>query len=631
MKQPYTAESIQLLTGLDPVRKNPGMYTDTTRPNYLIQEVVDNSMDEVLSGCANNITVSLWEDGSIKVQDNGRGVPVDMHPKHNISGVELIFTQLHAGSKFNNSTYSYSGGLHGVGISVVNALSEWLTVKVRRNRNIHEMSFANGVPQSGLQVTGEVGQRNTGTEIHFKPNAKYFDTNKVSVTNLVHLLRSKAILCPGITINFHEQKNNTWIKTSWTYENGLYDYLLEMANNHEVIPEKPVMHHSNESDQEVQWAVQWLPESTNAPKESYANLIPTPAGGTHVNGFKAGLIDALREFCEFHNLLPRGVKIAAEDIWNNCCLVLAIRLKELQFTGQTKNKLSSRQALTLVANITKDSFSLWLNHSIDEAKNLAAMACANAQKRQYENNKRLGKKRRTGPPLPSKLADCSSSNPILSELFLVEGDSAGGSAKQARKREFQAILPLRGKILNTWELNPSVLMKSQEIKDITVTLGVDPGVDNLERLRYGKVCILADADSDGLHIATLLCALFFKHFPTLVQAGHLHVAMPPLYRIDIGKETFYALDNKERDEILARAAKNKKKGKIIIQRFKGLGEMNILQLRETTMAPESRRLICLEPTDVTNETQVMDLLLGKKRAADRRIWLQENNFSDKLR
>jgi len=600
------------------------MYTDTSRPNHLIQEVVDNSMDEVLCGHARTITVSLAEDGAIHIRDDGRGIPVDIHPEHRISGVELIFTHLHAGGKFDHENYSYAGGLHGVGVSVVNALSEWLIARVRRDGHVHEMRFRHGVPETPLLVTGKAGRRNTGTEVHFKPDARYFDSQSVSISRLAHLLRAKAILCPGLTMIFRQQTGGAWNQTSWSYENGLCDYLLEMSPDHAAIPEKPFTHDWKKDDtQEVKWAVQWLPEGGSIFKESYVNLIPTPAGGTHVNGFKAGLLEALREFCKYHNLLPRGIRLAPEDIWDQCSFVLSTKLKDPQFTGQTKDRLSSRTAATLVAGVARDSFSLWLNQHIADARKLTEAINLNAQRREQASQKLARRKARSGATLPSKLADRSGKDIMSSELFLVEGDSAGGSAKQARKKEYQAVLPLRGKILNTWEIHSSALMQSQEVHDISRTLGIQPGSSDLDGLRYGKVCILADADSDGLHIATLLCALFFKHFPALVAAGHLFVAMPPLYRIDVGKETFYALDDAEREALLERIDRERKKGKIIIQRFKGLGEMNTLQLRETTMASDTRRLVRLSLESPEKARQTMDLLLARGRASDRRTWLQE--------
>lgn len=617
----YNAEAIEVLSGLDPVRKRPGMYTDTTRPNHLAQEVIDNSVDEALAGFATRIDVTLCKDGSLEVIDNGRGMPVDIHPEEKITGVELILTRLHAGGKFSDRNYSFSGGLHGVGVSVVNALSDRLEVQVKRNGEVYHMSFNNGDKASKMKVIGTVAKRETGTTIRFWPNAKYFDSPKFSVTRLKQLLRAKAVLCPGLHVTFTEEHSNE--TTEWCYEAGLEDYLMEALANDERLPEKPFIGSFKGNTEAVDWAVMWLPEGGEGIAESYVNLIPTIQGGTHVNGLRSGLADALREFCELRNLLPRGIKLAPEDVWENCRYVLSVKLKDPQFSGQTKEKLSSRECATFVAGVVKDSFSLWLHQDIATAEAIAKLAIDNAQIR-LKASKKIERKRVTaGPALPGKLADCVAQDIKRSELFLVEGESAGGSAKQARDREFQAVMPLRGKILNTWEVNSQEVLASQEVHDIAVAIGVDPGSSDLSGLRYGKVCILADADSDGAHIATLLCALFMKHFRHLIITGHVFVAMPPLYRIDIGKDVYYALDDAEKQGILDRIAAENKKGKVNVQRFKGLGEMNPLQLRETTMARDTRRLVQLTIHDNDNTDQIMDMMLAKKRAADRRSWLEE--------
>ncbi len=620
----YTAKSIQLLTGLDPVRKRPGMYTDTSRPNHLVQEVVDNSVDEALIGHADQIRVSFDADGIITVWDNGRGMPVDVHVESKLSAIELILTRLHAGAKFDGEQYSYSGGLHGVGVSVVNALSEWLEVRVRRDGSVHEMRFRNGYPEGPLRVIGTTGTRNTGTEIRFKPAVEYFDYPKVSIPKIAHLLRAKAVLCPGLEIILRERDGDSWQQTKWQYADGLAGYLAAASASKETakIPEEPFVYRTKVEDKEVEWAVQWLLDSQDVIAESYVNLVPTPEGGTHVNGLRSGLLEALREFCEFRNLVPRGLKPMPEDLWAQCCYVLAIKLKDPQFTGQTKGRLASRQVSAFVASVAKDSFSLWLNKHTESAEQLVEIVIARAKIRQQKSQKIVRNLRGVGTTLPGKLVDCSSRDLSSSELFLVEGDSAGGSARQARNREFQAVMPLRGKILNTWEMAPGTLLASREVHDISVALGVNPGSSNLSGLRYGKICILADADSDGLHIATLLCALFFKHFSAVAATGHLYVAMPPLYRIDAGKQVFYALDDGERDVLLKRIENDKKnkKARIIVQRFKGLGEMNPVQLRETTMAPDTRRLIQLLPD--TSSGDIMDMLLAKKRSKDRRNWLE---------
>ena len=623
----YDAKDIEVLTGLDPVRKRPGMYTDTTRPNHLAQEVIDNSVDEALAGHASRVEVTLHKDGSLSVFDDGRGMPVDMHPEQGLPGVEVILSTLHAGGKFSNDNYQFSGGLHGVGVSVVNALSNTLEVTVKRGGNVHQMLFANGEKTSDLKVIDTCGQRNTGTILRFWPNAVYFDSVKFSVSRLRHVLRAKAVLCGGLTVSFHDE--NTGNSEEWYYEDGLKDYLAGALHGWEVLPAEPFIGTFAAENEAVDWAVQWLPEGGELVQESYVNLIPTPQGGTHVNGMRTGLLEALREFCEFRNLLPRGIKLAPDDIWDRCSFVLSSKLADPQFSGQTKDRLSSREVAAFVSGIVKDSFSLWLNQHTEDADKLAELCIFAAQRRMRASKKVVRKKITQGPALPGKLADCSSGEPERCEIFLVEGDSAGGSAKQARNREHQAIMPLRGKILNTWEVDSQEILGSQEVHDISVALGVDPAIDDLDSLRYHKICILADADSDGLHIATLLCALFVRHFRPLVSQGHVYVAMPPLFRIDVGKDVYYALDEAEKQGILDRIQAEKKRGKVNVQRFKGLGEMNPLQLRETTMDPDTRRLVqlTLEPGDDTNS--MMDMLLSKKRAPDRRSWLErKGNLTD---
>ena len=624
MSKEYNANSIEVLSGLDPVRRRPGMYTDTTRPNHLVQEVIDNSVDEALAGYARNIEVILEKDGSIEVSDDGRGMPVDIHPEEKVSGVELILTRLHAGGKFSNDNYRYSGGLHGVGVSVVNALSKSLEVLVKRNGNMYRMTFANGDKKSELKIIEKVGQRNTGTSVRFMPDTKYFDSPNVSISRLIHVLRAKAVLCPGLRVKFTDNTVSAEKSRSdeWYYEDGLADYLKQTTLESVTLPDQPFTGSMQGNDEGVDWAVLWLPEGGELAQESYVNLIPTVQGGTHVNGFRTGLIEAIREFCEFRNLIPRGIKLSSEDIWDRCSYVLSSKLLDPQFSGQTKEKLSSRQCAVFVSGVVKDAFSLWLNQHTAQAEQLADMCISNAQQRLKASKLVVRKKITQGPALPGKLADCSAQDVFAGELFLVEGDSAGGSAKQARNRETQAIMPLRGKILNTWEINSNEILASQEVHDIATAIGVDPGSNELEGLRYGKICILADADSDGLHIATLLSALFIKHFRVLVEAGHIYVAMPPLYRIDIGKEVFYALDEDEKNGILDRLVAEGKKGKPNVQRFKGLGEMNPMQLRETTMNPDTRRLVQLSVDDINLTNELMDKLLAKKRSPDRKVWLE---------
>ena len=620
----YSAQEITVLKDLEPVQIRPGMYTDTTRPNHLAQEVIDNSVDEALAGFATKVEVILHADQSLEVIDNGRGMPVDIHPTEGVSGVEVILTKLHAGGKFSNKNYEFAGGLHGVGISVVNALSERVDIQVKRNGEVYKIAFENGVKVEELEVIGTCGRRTTGTTVHFKPNPKYFDSKNFSVSRLRHLLRAKAVLCSGLEIKFVDKVNNT--EDVWCYQDGLSDYLTEAVNGFETLPEKPFVGEFKGSTEAVSWALLWLPEGGELIAESYVNLIPTVQGGTHVNGLRQGLLNAMTEYCEFRNKLPRGVKLTADDIWDRCAYILSLKMQDAQFAGQTKERLSSRQSAVFVAGVLKDAFSLWLNQNVQDADHLAEMAISSAQRRLNAAKKVVRKKLVSGPALPGKLADCASQNLEKTELFLVEGDSAGGSAKQARDREYQAILPLRGKILNTWEVASDQVLGSTEIHDIAVALGIDPDNEDLSQLRYGKVCILADADSDGLHIATLLCALFLRHFPKLVQGGHVYVAMPPLYRIDLGKEVFYALDENEKEAILERL--KGKKGTLNVQRFKGLGEMDPSQLRETTMDPNTRRLVQLtydlEEDQGAATLELMDMLLAKKRAEDRKNWLQTN-------
>lgn len=632
MSNTYNADAIEVLTGLDPVRKRPGMYTDTTRPNHLVQEVIDNSVDEALAGHANHLSLQLNKDGSVEVSDDGRGMPVDKHKGEKVSGVELILTRLHAGGKFSNKNYQYSGGLHGVGVSVVNALSKDLEVIVRRDGKVYSMSFKGGEKATELKVIDTVGKRNTGTTVKFMPDEKYFDSPKISIIRLKHVLRAKAVLCSGLRVSFvdntvSEEKSQS---EEWCFEDGLIDYLTQATEDYETLPKEPFFGSVQGNDEAVDWAIQWLPEGGEITGESYVNLIPTPMGGTHVSGLRTGLLDSLREFCEFRNLLPRGLKLTSDDVWDKCCYVLSSKLLDPQFSGQTKERLSSRQCAVFVAGVVKDSFSLWLNQHTDEAEAIAELCISNAQVRLKASKQVARKKITSGPALPGKLADCSTQDVMSGELFLVEGDSAGGSAKQARDREFQAILPLRGKILNTWEVDSNEILASQTVHDVAVALGVDPGTTDIDGLRYGKICILADADSDGLHIATLLCALFVKHFRPLVEGGFIYVAMPPLFRIDVGKEVFYALDEDEKNGILDRIAAEKKTAKVNVQRFKGLGEMNPLQLRETTMAKDTRRLVQLTLEEdpaakkKTSTFQMMDLLLAKGRSADRKTWLEDS-------
>ena len=619
MNSRYDAADIEVLSGLDPVKRRPGMYTDTTRPNHLAQEVIDNAVDEALAGHARAIAVTMHRDGSCEVSDDGRGMPVDIHPEEKVPGVELILTRLHAGGKFSNRNYAFSGGLHGVGVSVVNALSTLVEVHIKRDGNEYLMSFRDGDPVSGLDIVGTVGKRNTGTRLRFWPDPKYFDTPKFGLRALRHLLRAKAVLCPGLTVTLFDEASGE--RDEWHYADGLRDYLAGELTGREPLPPELFLGRLKKDTEMVDWAVAWIPDGELV-QESYVNLIPTPQHGTHVNGLRSGFTNALRRFCEFRSLLPRGVKLAPEDVWDRVAFVLSLKMSDPQFSGQTKERLSSRQAAGFIEGAAEDAFTLWLNSHVELGEKIAQLAIDRASARLKTEKQIVRKKVTQGPALPGKLADCAGQDPMRAELFLVEGDSAGGSAKQARDKEFQAILPLRGKILNTWEVDGGEVLASQEVHNIAVAVGLDPGSDDLSQLRYGKVCILADADSDGLHIATLLCALFVQHFRPLVEAGHVYVAMPPLYRIDLGKDIFYALDEAERDGILERLVAEKRRGKPQVTRFKGLGEMNPPQLRETTMDPNTRRLVQLTLDDFAGTSEIMDMLLAKKRAGDRKSWLE---------
>ena len=625
----YDSNAIEVLSGLDPVKKRPGMYTDTSNPNHLIQEVLDNSVDEALSGHCTNIKISLLRDGFIQVSDDGRGMPVDEHPEHKVSGVELILCKLHAGAKFSGDDYSFSGGLHGVGVSVVNALSDELEVRVKRDSKEHLITFNNGDKASELVEVGEVGLRNSGTTIKFKPNPKYFETNEVQVKQLKHLLKAKAVLCPGLTIDFHDEKKSEKVK--WFFEDGLKSYLEESADGVELVLADSIVCSKKSDIQELEFVINW---SLRLPKdklnETYVNLIPTLQGGSHLNGFKSGLLDALKEFCEYRNLLPKGLKINAEDVLSNAIFIVSSKLQNPQFAGQTKERLDSKDHMSFVSNSTKDILSIWLNTHTEEGERIAELAIMSAQTRAKVSNIVERKKSFRGPALPGKLSDCNSQDLNETELFLVEGDSAGGSAKQARERSFQAIMPLRGKILNTWDLESVEIIKSQEIKNLSTAIGVLPGNNDLSSLRYGKICILADADSDGLHIATLLCALFLRHYRSLVQEGRIYIPMPPLYRIDCGKDVLYALDNTQRDQIVEEFKNKKGKPKINIQRFKGLGEMNPPQLRETVMDPDTRQLVQLSISPTDNANSMMDLLLSKKNAPARKEWLERKGALAKI-
>ena len=622
MAKNYDSESIEVLSGLDPVRKRPGMYTDTSSPNHLIQEVLDNSIDEALAGHCSKIKVTLHKEHVISVVDDGRGMPVDIHPQHKVSGVELIMCKLHAGAKFSGEDYNFSGGLHGVGVSVVNALSSKLSVEIKRDGHRFEMSFKGGEKISDLKKVGDIGPRNTGTAISFTPDSQYFETTNIDKSNLKHLLKAKAVLCPGLTIEYFDEKKNE--KIPWNYENGLISYLSESSEGIDLLLEESISCSKLTEDNALDFVLNWSTQPVkNLMNESYVNLIPTVQGGSHLNGFKSGLLDSVKEFCEFRNLIPKGLKITADDVVQHSTFIVSSKLTNPQFAGQTKERLDSKDHQAFVNTTTKDILSIWFNQHTEEGEKLAELAIASAQSRIKETKTVDRKKTFQGPALPGKLSDCNSTDLNETELFFVEGDSAGGSAKQSRERKFQAIMPLRGKILNTWDLESSEIIKSAEIKDISTAIGVNPGSPDIESLRYGKICILADADSDGLHIATLLCALFLRHYKPLVLSGHIYVAMPPLFRIDCAKEVFYALDEEEKDSIVKKLKTKAGKPKVDIQRFKGLGEMNPSQLRETVMDPKTRRLVKLTVSSNDNVNSMMDLLLSKKNAGARKEWLEK--------
>jgi topoisomerase-4 subunit B len=621
-KNTYDSKAIEVLSGLDPVRKRPGMYTDTSCPNHLIQEVLDNSVDEAIAGHCSNIKIKLYKNGFIEVSDDGRGMPVDIHPEHKLTGVELILCKLHAGAKFSGDEYSFSGGLHGVGVSVVNALSESLKVNVKRDSKEHEMYFNDGNKKNELKVISDVGPRNTGTKIQFKPNAKYFESIDVDNKQLKHLLKAKAVLCPGLTIDFFDEKRKEKIK--WFFEDGLKSYLEETSRETNLLLDVPILNSKKSEEHEVEFVINWSEKpSKNKLDETYVNLIPTSQGGSHLNGFKSGLLDSMKEFCEIRKLLPKGLKLNADDVINNAIFVISSKMKNPQFAGQTKERLDSKEHMSFVSSSIKDVLSIWFNKHTEEGEKIAELAIISAQARAKASKTVERKKTFKGPALPGKLSDCNSEDLNKTELFLVEGDSAGGSAKQARERSFQAIMPLRGKILNTWDLESDEIIKSQEIKNLSTAIGVIPGNSDISTLRYGKICILADADSDGLHIATLLCALFLRHFKPLVNDGRIYIAMPPLYRVDCGKEVLYALDEKQKEQIVSEFKGKKGKPKINIQRFKGLGEMNPSQLRETVMNPETRQLVRLSISSTDNANAMMDLLLSKKNAPARKEWLEK--------
>lgn len=646
----YDESSVTVLKGLAPVKERPGMYTRTDSPTHIIQEVIDNAADEALGGYAQNIDITLNQDGSVTVSDNGRGIPTGLHPSEHVPVVELVFTQLHAGGKFNkksgNGAYAFSGGLHGVGVSVTNALSKRLEVTVKREGQIHHITFAGGEVIQPLSVIGKCAVKDSGTEIRVWPDEHYFDSPNYNLTELERVLRAKAVLLPGVsvTLNKYQAADGQLQSQKWYYPNGLKSYLLDLLNDANtatpIFASENYLTEQNDSDFNVgegaAFALTWLEEG-HVPSESYVNLIPTPLGGTHEAGLKQAVFQAVSNFINHHNLLPRGVKLQSDDVFSRIAFVLSARLLDPQFQGQTKDKLTNRDALKLVASMSIDPLELWLNQNIDIGKKIAELAIRQAQIR-MRSTKKIEKKKGSGVAvLPGKLTDCESEDIRENELFLVEGDSAGGSAKLARDKNTQAILPLRGKVLNSFEVHRDQLFGNAEIHDISVAIGVDPHekTDNpdLSGLRYGKIAILSDADVDGAHIQVLLLTLFYKHFPKLIETGHIYVAQPPLYRVDVNAQgkskparKFYAQDDQELENILQRLNLEKvKESAYSISRFKGLGEMNPDQLKDTTMSPDTRRLLQVQiPDNDSDETKnIFIKLMGKGEAASRRAWMEE--------
>ncbi|MDG2106434.1 MAG: DNA topoisomerase IV subunit B [Gammaproteobacteria bacterium] len=625
MKKKYTSSDIEVLKGIEPVQKRPGMYTNTTNPNHLVQELIDNSVDEAISGHCDEITIYLHNDHSITVEDNGRGMPVDPHPKHKVSGVEVIMTNLHSGAKFSEKNYKFSGGLHGVGVSVVNALSESLTMKICRQGDSKEysMSFKNGKLSKKLESRKKISAKKQGTAITFKTNGEYFDSLDLNVKELTHLIKAKSILQSKLKLKLVDEKYNTG-NQEFFHNGSLSDYIIgENNSTSEYLPRESYYGAIDAESYIMEWSALWIPESIDPLQESYVNLIPTIYGGTHVNAFRAGLIDAMREFCDRRNLLPKNIKLTPEDIWKNVSFILSFKMSNPQFSGQTKGKLQSNHLLTSLTSKLKDKFELWLNKHSEAGEKLAELAINNAQARILSLNKDSKKINTRSVLLPSRLSDCTLKDIKVTELFLVDGDSAVGSAKQARDRSYQAILPLRGKILNTWELSSLKILESKEVKDISTSIGVIPGSDDISKLRYGKICVLADADSDGLHIATLLTALFYKHFYPLVKAGHIYISKPPLFRIDYKKETYYVIDEAEKESTLKKLKIDEDSPLVSITRFKGLGEMNPSQLRDTTLSKKTRKLIELTLSPGNKDDVLMDMLLSKKKSLDRKSWLEK--------
>ena len=647
MTKQYSESSIKVLKGLEPVKERPGMYTRTDSPTHICQEAIDNAADEALGGFASRIDVEIHEDGSLSVSDNGRGIPVGLHPEENVPVVELVFTRLHAGGKFNKTSgdgaYAFSGGLHGVGVSVTNALSRRLEVAVRREGREYSIAFAGGDVVEPLAETGKCPAKDSGTTLRIWPDARYFESPNYDIAEIERLLRAKAVLLPGVTVTLTRRRNGLPETQTWHYPDGLEGYLKTLLDEQEnILPLLTLQNHVSGSyhgdfadGEGVSCALTWLEEG-RITTESYVNLIPTPAGGTHEAGLKQALFNAVSNFITHHNLLPRGVKIQSDDVFNRVAFVLSVRMLDPQFQGQTKDKLTNRDALKLVAALAGDPVELWLNQNLEAGKKIAELAIKQAQER-MRSVKKIEKRKGSGiSVLPGKLTDCESEDIRENELFLVEGDSAGGSAKLARDRNTQAILPLRGKVLNSFEVHRDQLFANTEIHDISVAIGVDPHGEgdspDLSGLRYGKIAILSDADVDGSHIQVLLLTLFYRHFPELIRRGHIYVAQPPLFRVDVaaqGKKKnarkFYALDQAELEGILEKLRKEGlRETQYSISRFKGLGEMNPDQLKDTTMHPDTRRLLRVHIPEHSSEPthNVFVKLMGKGESAQRRSWME---------
>lgn len=627
MSNNYSSDDITNLEGLEPVKRRPGMYTDTENPNHLALEVIDNSIDEALEGHASKVLITIHPDNSVEVEDDGRGMPVDINKKTKMTGVAMILEMLHSGGKFSADNYKISGGLHGVGVSVVNALSSNLEVYVKRYGKTHYTRYSDGhvIDKLTPLKDSKCAKTETGTRVIFKANPTYFVTDEIDEKALREIIKSKAILFPNLEISFTNRKGETDV---YLYSGGINEFLCEQNNIDDCIGDIQFVCEGENQDpfMSLEWGVYFA--NTHTLGKSYANLIPTALGGTHVDGLKSGLFNGLKEFASFHELLPKNITLKPNDVWQNANYVISFKMHEPQFKGQTKDKLASRECSTFISNYVRDSFSLFLSQNKESAILLVEKCLSNARKRVREAKKVERKELGKLMAIPGKLTDCVTNQYEDAELFIVEGDSAGGSAVQGRDRETQAILPLKGKILNSWELDADTILQSDEINNISAAIGVNPNSDDLSKLRYNKICILADADSDGLHIGTLFVALMFKHFLPLVERGHIFVAMPPLYRIDVGKKVFYALDDMEKESVLRKIKEDKLRGEVHVQRFKGLGEMNPDQLEETTLNPLNRRLVQLTVSDLEATTEMLDMLLSKKRANHRREWLNEcgNNF-----